>query len=348
MEQYASPESNARGKVLQARPSNLLTSIMQFEKIFAISLPERTDKQDGMTVAASLSNISVEFLPGVYGADVSPKARPLGFDRKLTVVGSWRAHMNVAAKMVAENIQTALIFEDDADWDVALKYQMVEFARGSRFLLNTSPRKQPKSPYGDGWDMLWLGHCGILEQPSDPRRWIIPDDPTVAPSDFHKHLVDTPTIEPFGKEHTRMIFRSANGCCVAAYALSLSGARKTLNMMSLRAWDGPVDWGWNDLCRDQITNFTCIAPFPQLFGPHRAAGNQSRWSDIETIAGEDLPGKAHSLYLVFPTRLNIEALLTGSTRFQSQHGPEMEFEDIIKFKGHADLASFELPQKLVG
>jgi hypothetical protein len=88
---------------------------MQFEKIFGISLPQRTDKQDGMTVAASLSNISVDFLPGVHGADVSPKARPLGFDRKLTVVGSWRAHMNVAAKMVAENIQSALIFEDHAD-----------------------------------------------------------------------------------------------------------------------------------------------------------------------------------------------------------------------------------------
>ena len=320
---------------------------MQFEKIFAISLPERTDKQDGMKVAASLSNISVEFLPGINGADVSPKARPLGFDRKSSVIGSWRAHMNVAAKMIAENIQSALIFEDDADWDVALKYQMVEFARGSRFLLNTPLRKQPKSPYGEGWDMLWLGHCGILEQRSDPRRWIITDDATVTPSEFHNDNVDTPTLEPFGKEHTRMVFRSANGCCVAAYALSLSGARKTLNMMSLRAWDGPVDWGWNDLCRDGITNFICIAPFPQLFGAHRPAGNQSRWSDIETIPGKDHVGKAHSLYLVFPTRLNIEALLTGSTRFHSQYGPEMALEDIIRFQGHADVASFELPLKPV-
>jgi hypothetical protein len=39
--------------------------------------------------------------------------------------------------------------------------------------------------------------------------------------------------------------------------------------------------------------------------------------------------------------------LTGSTRFHSQYGPEMEIEDIIRFKGHADVASFELPLKPV-
>jgi len=71
---------------------------MKFQKIFAISLPELTDKQDGSRVAASLTNFSVDFLDGVNGASVRPKALPHGFDRKPSVVGSWRAHMNVAAK----------------------------------------------------------------------------------------------------------------------------------------------------------------------------------------------------------------------------------------------------------
>lgn len=68
--------------------------------IFAISLSERTDKQDGMKLATSLSNISIAFLPSVYGANLSPKALSFGFGRKQNIVGSWRAHMNVAAKMV--------------------------------------------------------------------------------------------------------------------------------------------------------------------------------------------------------------------------------------------------------
>jgi hypothetical protein len=36
--------------------------------------------------------------------------------------------------MVLEHIQFALVIEDDADWDVLLKAQMTEFARGTRFL----------------------------------------------------------------------------------------------------------------------------------------------------------------------------------------------------------------------
>ena len=299
-----------------------------------------------MKVAASLTNLSINFLDGVYGDNVSSKALPDGFDRKPSVVGAWRAHMNVAAKMVEENIQSALILEDDADWDVTLKYQMVEFARGSRFLLNTPRAKQPRSPYGDDWDMLWVGHCGALEQRNDGRRWIISDDVTVEPSDFQSDNVDKPTIEPFGKEHTRMVFKSANGCCLAGYALSLSGARKSLNMMSLRAWNGPVDWGYNDLCRKGITNFTCVAPFPQLIGVYRPAGIESKWSDIDDFNATAV-GKTHSIHIVFPTRMNIERLLAGSTSFISQHpystGPEMEFEDIIKFKGYASEIPYELP-----
>ena len=35
--------------------------------------------------------------------------------------------------MVRNNVASALIFEDDVDWDVVLKKQLVLFARGSRF-----------------------------------------------------------------------------------------------------------------------------------------------------------------------------------------------------------------------
>jgi hypothetical protein len=53
-----------------------------------------------------------------------------------------------ANSMVERRVESALIFEDDADWDVALKYQLLQFARGSRFLLNTSNNTGPISPYG--------------------------------------------------------------------------------------------------------------------------------------------------------------------------------------------------------
>lgn len=94
--------------------------------------------------------------------------------------------------MTENNITTALILEDDSDWDVRIKSQMRNFARASRLLLQPLPGNvdqfldptypQPSegdsstnfdvdnfattrptsSPYGDieRWDILWLGHCG--------------------------------------------------------------------------------------------------------------------------------------------------------------------------------------------
>jgi len=92
------------------------------------------------------------------------------------VIGCWRAHMNVFQKMVHEKVSSALIFEDDADWDVALKEQLVQFARGSRFITNTSEDAFSHSPYGNDWDMLWIGHCGTWVLPDDNRRFfVIPD-----------------------------------------------------------------------------------------------------------------------------------------------------------------------------
>ena len=48
--------------------------------------------------------------------------------------------------MVRRNVSSAFVFEDDADWDVALKMQMVQFARRTRFLLDTPEHTIPSSP----------------------------------------------------------------------------------------------------------------------------------------------------------------------------------------------------------
>jgi hypothetical protein len=39
-------------------------------------LPERTDKRDSISVAASVSGFTLEFVDGVKGDNVSPKAMP--------------------------------------------------------------------------------------------------------------------------------------------------------------------------------------------------------------------------------------------------------------------------------
>lgn len=76
-------------------------SLEQFEKVFVVNLPERTDRHDAMTLATALTGIKVEWINGVMGSAVSNKVLPAdSFDKTITRgnKGSWRAHMNALQK----------------------------------------------------------------------------------------------------------------------------------------------------------------------------------------------------------------------------------------------------------
>lgn len=82
----------------------MFNSSPQFEKIFVIGRPSRTDRRDGMVLAAALSNLEIEFIDGVEGKDVPDKAL-LNSQAELKrladpVIGAWRAHMNVIQEFV--------------------------------------------------------------------------------------------------------------------------------------------------------------------------------------------------------------------------------------------------------
>lgn len=70
---------------------------LDFQKIFAVGLPERSDKRDALTLISSLTGFNVDWIDGVRGQSVPDKALPYGVDRvKLweNNLGSWRGHMN--------------------------------------------------------------------------------------------------------------------------------------------------------------------------------------------------------------------------------------------------------------
>ena len=267
-------------------------------------------------------------------------------DQNPNAVGCWRAHLNVIQKIVHEKVSTALIFEDDADWDVSFKTQLVQFARGSRYILKTPRDKALHSPYGDDWDMLWLGHCGTWVYPEDNRRFfVIPQDPTVEPPEYRQN-VDAPDMShweagPDGDKQTRIVFNAEGGVCTAGYAISQRGARKALYHMSMLPYNSPVDWGFANLCKHKAYDFTCVSVFPQLIGVSRPLGNSSRWSDIGYGSDADRQIEpANSQHLVYSTRLNMGNLLDGKTVFDSQFPditpPQMDIKDIGRAIGHIE------------
>lgn len=62
-----------------------------------MGLPSRTDRRDGMVLQAALSDLSIEFIDGPIGDNISTKAIPVGEDRKHLeggALGCWRGHIN--------------------------------------------------------------------------------------------------------------------------------------------------------------------------------------------------------------------------------------------------------------
>lgn len=156
-----------------------------------------------MVLAAAVSGLDIEFVDGVVGADMDTKTFHLvgeGRDLKPPELGIWRAHLNVYREIVHRGISSALIMEDDVDWDINIRAQHRQLAHATRALtqpLVADPDKfadptfppapgrhedsigtfpmptelyqdhlpqtvEPvSSPYGDNWDILWTGWSGM-------------------------------------------------------------------------------------------------------------------------------------------------------------------------------------------
>jgi hypothetical protein len=230
--------------------------------------------------------------------------------------------------------------EDDMDWDVGLKAQLGQVAQGVQQLLGTSTSPlHSTSPYGDEWDVLWLGHCGEVfpemldenqRKPADDaslvymqRKFVIENDTTVPRRDHLTGLVD---FEHY-PEHTRWVHITGAPICTFAYALSRRGAKKVLFDLSVDHLMGPFDNSLAGLCRravsvagvskDALTagdsglNAKCISVTPPLFFHHKAKGNLVGDSDIQTTADGVIRQKGSTENIVWSARDNIKNMIMG-------------------------------------
>ncbi|KAI1130011.1 hypothetical protein F5Y10DRAFT_290257 [Nemania abortiva] len=394
---YESPSWIHRGR----KSDDILNGTLGFEKIFVINLPARRGRRDAMTVASAVSNINLTFIEGLTGDGLSSstsKGGITGQERAATkplhsasagARGSWRSHMNVLQAIVGQGLGSALVLEDDVDWDVRLKAQMRTFAAASRTWLDAQGEKRdgvsrapkgqgkqhhdPKtfmpaydtiplspdflsrgpglkrsaqSPYGDDWDVLWLGHCGAdlpSAQPDEPSAGppfppslivSILDDATVpAP----KHLKPHPfalrdRLADAYPAHTRVVHAVNGNVCSLAYAVSQRGARKLLWRFNQEGfvdqWDlmlrdycmggyedgdgGDGDEDENERRGEPPTGPVCLTVQPPLISHHYAgeAGGASV-SNIRGQGGGLARVKKGTSYVRLSVQENLKGLLAG-------------------------------------
>ena len=147
--------------------------------------------------------------------------------------------------------------EDDADWDVSLKSQLHTIAEKTRIFGNVALDQRTHSPYGDEWDLLWLGNCNTPPGP--------PDSQTFSSVDGHLHWV----------------FRAHGGmACVYGYAVTQSAARMLIHW--LLDHDLAPDLAISQFCEHHV----CITVWPELIGSRKTARARFRHSSISSQNGK--------------------------------------------------------------
>ena len=295
-------------------------------------------------------------------------------------------------RIVQSGIGSALIFEEDVDWDVRLKDQLEQVAYATRALVQPleNPRsshshttyghssshnasaevyydpsyphgdddilsepmvlgdlpktKEPKtSPYGDGWDTIFFGHCGLVsprfpnpDLNEDLRRWtpkghvMIQNDPTVPEPHYIAHVdeVNYPSIKqwPEGVNHTRVVHHAEKFICTHGFAISQEGARKMLHYVGIRALDGPFDGMVERYCQDQDLRpyrGACLGVQPAMFAQWRPRGDISKDFEIESPWFVDHHGeereKGFDYNLRYSAMMNLRKLVNHRTDFEDQY-----------------------------
>jgi hypothetical protein len=234
--------------------------------------------------------------------------------------------------MVQKKIQTALIMEDDADWDVMLKAQMLEIARGARHVQQSMSPKH--SPYGDEWEALFVGHCGTNNrldgnEEVDKRYWVINNDPTVVPPQCGKG-VRSPNQSPLAisetDNRTRIIFSPYKVTCLQAYGVTLGAAAHVLYDQALGPHATVIDIAWSQMCKYRKLRMP-IAIHPPIMGQHRPPGDGSKDSD-RTEHRNAARKVGISENVNFPMRLNIESFIYGKELVKSQYPGKTMYDTI--------------------
>ena len=185
--------------------------------------------------------------------------------------------------VIASGFRSALIVEDDVDWDFTVRTQMELVSDNVRSFTETPDTDL--MPYGSGWDVLWIGHCG--EIPSTDVPTLQYADDSVLPK--KQYVGFTKKYHEPLKEGHRIVQYVNNTVCTFAYAVTSTSAPKVLEALSSGQDEGFDIALMNKCCNG---NLRCISVNPEImhhYKPKEGTGYVSLRMEGDGLghAGED-------------------------------------------------------------
>ncbi|KAF2014962.1 glycosyltransferase family 25 protein [Aaosphaeria arxii CBS 175.79] len=227
-----------------------------FGAVVAVS-KEGSSRRHALLQAANVTDIDITIpvQPQWTEGDVETFRNGETDDVQRGSILAWMGHHNALRWFLDSGLETALILEDDVDWDIRLRSVQAPLAASAmRSLL---PPARPYSPFAKvddqdaqywgnhaDWDLLYLGHCGdyfigvtyegiiptgkeYTNLDNNGPHKIYRDNTLPAKSDLHPF-----TRELFNKlglsDHQRAVHRSRWPLCSFGYAVTRPAAERLL------------------------------------------------------------------------------------------------------------------------
>ena len=171
-------------------------------------------------------------------------------------------------------------------------------------------------PYGDAWDIIWFGHCGMSTK-GKTRQYSF-NDPATQPKD-HEFKI-WPSFNNY--QHpvgTRAVFQVEEGVCSTGYAISLKGAKKLIE--HFKQGDEPIDLKLSHLCRDAY-DMLCIGVWPSLVVSAPYDTNMQNNDDLEEWEAAKIAAKPKQISRKGGYSIQVSARINAPAVLEHEAGPD--------------------------
>ncbi|GAB7362866.1 hypothetical protein MBLNU230_g3168t1 [Neophaeotheca triangularis] len=283
-----------------------------FGGLFVVSAPA-SPRRTHLQQAAAITELQLTIPQQVEWNDEHVREFQYHNETYQSVIGAgsvkaWLSHHLVLRAFLESGLETALIFEDDVDWDIRLRTLSIPLAQKAARSLATTSHLLDKSKYPWGtptidWDLLYLGHCGDYLNPLAEGVGVGHHHPNNLTSIPHAlfpdpSLPDRTDLHPFTASlltaldvppHNRVLHKSRFPLCSFGYAITRRTAQALLTTVApphedpsigLIAYDAAILSG----CRDAVLP-KCFTLQPELF--HHMEG-ESMIAGVEVASGHEV------------------------------------------------------------
>ena len=276
------------GNSTDDQSSGATNATLGFGALYVVSAPGST-RRNHLEQAAAVTGLQLT-IPQQIAWSEQDITRFKWHNQEASRIGAgsimaWLSHHLVLKAFLESGVETALIFEDDVDWDIRLRTRQVPLAQNAARMLTAANGFEQEYPWSApaNWDLLYLGHCGDYfselkdgvgvghhhpNNLTDIPHIVFPDETMPLRGNLHPFTASLLTALNVPERH-RILHKSKWPLCTFGYALTRAGAEKILTKVAPPKENLSLDViAYDDAIKKGCTSrgwLKCYTVNPELF-----------------------------------------------------------------------------------